>query len=184
MPSPNQPSVDQPRANPPAANPPAQSQGAAGAPRPAVTPQAAVTPPAVPPAAPAAPAEEIGTFFTAGLRVQPFGGGGEGARLDYARILARNVDSVAVSLGTPGQPTPGASGPATLTLRERDRWTTCRNLYWDFTTLAAGVRSVREGLPPNSPLDRAAAALDTALDETEALAECDNVASMISAPER
>jgi hypothetical protein len=191
----NQPSTTQPSANQPSANQPSPTQGAPAAPRAAVTPQttvtpqaAAVTPPAVSPSAPATPAAATGTF-TAGLGLQPFAGGGDAARLDYARTLARNLDSAAVSLvslyrGTSGQPMAGATGPSTLSGRERDRWTSCRNLYWDFTTFATGVQSVRDGLPPTSPLYRAAAALDTALNNLEALAECDNVASMISAPDR
>lgn len=156
------------------------------APRAVVTPQAAVvTPPAVPPSAPTAATGN----FTAGLGLQPFAGGGDAARLEYARTLARNLDSGAVSLvnlyrGTSGQPMAGATGPATLSGRERDRWTRCRDLYWDFTTFATGAQSIRDGLPPTSPLYRAAAALDTALNDIEALAECDNVASMISAPDR
>jgi hypothetical protein len=181
-PSPAAPSA--PQAMPPT-NQPTQ---APVVPRAAVTPQALVTTPAVPPSVPAAPAAATGAF-TAGLGLQPFLGGGDAARLEYARALARNLDSAAVSLvnlyrGTSGQPMAGATGPATLSGRERDRWTRCRDLYWDFTTFAAAAQSVRDGLPATSPLYRAAAALDTALDDIEALAECDNVASMISAPDR
>ncbi len=154
----------------------------------AVTPQAVVTPPAVPPSVPAAPAAATGNF-TAGLGLQPFAGGGDADRLEYARTLARNLDSAAVSLlslyrGTSGQPMAGATGPTTLSGRERDRWTRCRDLYWDFTALATGAQSIRDGLPATSPLYHAAAALDTALNDIEALVECDNVASMISAPDR
>ena len=153
-----------------------------------VTPQAVVTPPAVPPAATAAPAATTGNF-TAGLGLQPLVGGGDAVRLEYARTLARNLDSAAVSLlslfrGTSGQPMAGATNPTTLSGRERDRWTRCRDLYWDFTTFATGAQGVRDGLSPTSPLYRAAAALDTALNDIEALAECDNVAGMISAPDR
>lgn len=156
--------------------------GAAVAPQGAVTPQAVVTPPVPIPSAATG-------IFTAGLGLQPFAGAGDAPRLEYARTLARNIDSAAVSLvtlfrGTSGQPMAGATSPATLSGRERDRWTRCRDLYWDFTTLATGVQSIREGLPSTSPLYRAAAALDTVLNDIEALAECDNVASMISAPER
>jgi hypothetical protein len=171
----------------PPTNQPSAGQGAAGAPRPGVTPQgAAVTPQAV--VTGVAPAAASASF-TAGLGLQPFEGGGDAARLDYARRLAQHLDSAAVSLmslfrGTSGQPMAGATGPATISGRERDRWTRCRDLYWDFTTFATGVESIVDGLPPNSALSRAAAALDSALDNTEALGECDNVASMISAPDR
>lgn len=165
-----------PRVVPPA-NQPSPTQG------PAVTPQAVATP-----SVPAGPTAATGTF-TAGLGLQPFAGGGDAPRLEYARTLARNLDSLAVSLvtlyrGTSGQPMAGATGPATLSGRERDRWARCRDLYWDFTTFATGAESLRDGLPLTSPLYRAAAALDSVLSETEALAECDNVASMISAPDR
>jgi hypothetical protein len=161
---------------------------AAVTPQPVVTPQAVVTPPAVPPSVPAAPAAATGNF-TAGLGLQPFAGGGDAVRVEYARTLARNIDSAAVSLlslyrGTSGQPMAGATGPTTLSGRERDRWTRCRDLYWDFTTFATGAQSIREGLSPTSPLYRAAAALDTALNDIEALVECDNVAGMIGAPDR
>ena len=152
-----------------------------------VTPQATVMPQAVV-TSPTAPAAATGTF-TAGLSLQPFTGGGDAARLAYARTLAQNFDSVAVSLvnlfrGTSGQPMAGATGPTTLSARERDRWTRCRDLYWDLTTFAGAAQSIREGLSPTSPLFLRAAALDTALADIEALAECDNVASMISAPDR
>jgi hypothetical protein len=152
-----------------------------------VTPQATVTPQAVV-TSPTAPAAATGTF-TAGLSLPPFTGGGDAARLAYARTLAQNFDSVAVSLvnlfrGTSGQPMAGATGPTTLSARERDRWTRCRDLYWDLTTFAGAAQSIREGLSPTSPLFLRAAALDTALADIEALAECDNVASMISAPDR
>jgi hypothetical protein len=153
-----------------------------------VTPQAAVPPPTSPPTAPATPAASTGAL-TAGLGLQPFAGGDESARFDYARTLVRNLDSASVSLvnlfrGTSGQPNAGATEPATLSTRERERWMRCRDLYWDFTTFATGAQSVRAGVLPTSPLYRAAAALDTALDDIEALAECDNIASMISAPDR
>jgi len=172
----------------PPTNQPSPAQGPTAVPRAVVTPQASVTPPAGPPPAPAAPAAATGSN-TAGLGLQPFGGGGEASRLEYGRILARNVDSVAVSLmtlyrQTSGQPMAGATGPQMLSGRERDRWTRCRDLYMDFTTFTTGAQSIREGLSPTSQLSRAAAALDTALSEIEALAECDNVASMISAPDR
>ena len=177
------------RTAPPGTNQPSPTQqGQAATPRATVTSQAAVTPQAMvtPPATTVAAATAT---FTAGLGLQPFAGDDNAARLEYARTLARNLDSAAVSLvnlyrGTSGQPMAGATGPATLSGRERDRWTRCRDLYWDFTSFQAATQSVRDGLSPTYPLYRAAAALDTALGDVEALAECDNVASMISAPDR
>lgn len=158
---------------PSAGNAPAAAQPAA-----AVTPQAAVTSPAAP-----------SNAFTAGLAMPPFSGSGDAARYEYLRSLAHNVDSAAVSLldiyrNTSGQPMAGATAPTALSARERERWTRCRDLYWDFNSFASGLQGVREGLAANPSLQRAAADLDTALVEIEALAECDNVASMISAPAR
>jgi hypothetical protein len=155
---------------------PGAGNAAAGAPAAVVTPQAVV-------AAPAAPSNA----FTAGLAMPPFSGTGDAARYVYLRTLAHNIDSATVALvgiyrNTSGQPMAGATSPTTLSARERERWIRCRDLYWDFDSFASGLQSVREGLPANSALQRAAAALDTALTENEALAECDNLASMISAP--
>lgn len=143
-----------------------------------VTPQATVTSPGLRAAAKGA-----------GLSLQPFPGGGEAARLAYARTLAQNIDSLTVSLvnlfrGTSGQPTEGATGPTTLSARERDRWARCRDLYWDFTSFGAASQSISVGLSPTSPLYARAAALDAALADVEALVECDNISSMVTAPDR
>ena len=152
----------------------------AGAAQPAavVTPQAAVVTPAAP-----------SNAFTAGLAMPPFSGTGDAARYMYLRALAHNIDSATVVLvdiyrNTSGQPMAGASAPTALSARERERWTRCRDLYWDFNTFAAGLQGAREGLPANPALQRAAASLDSALAGLDALGECDNVASMISAPAR
>jgi len=144
-----------------------------------VTPQAAVTQP------PAAAA----SAFTAGLAIPPFAGGNDAARLEYVRTLAKNLDSAIVTLvgvfrNTSGQPMPGASVPSSLSARERERWGRCRDLHFDLTTYASGVESILDGLSANPALQRATAALDTALTELDATAECDNVSSMIAAPER
>ncbi len=144
-----------------------------------VTPQAAVTPPAAPAA----------TTFSAGLAMPPFSGGNDAGRLEYARTLAKNFDSAVVTLvglfrNTTGQPLVGATAPTSLSTRERERWGRCRDLHWDLTTYASGLESILDALPANPALRRAAAALDTALTELDATAECDNVSSMISAPER
>lgn len=157
---------------------PGAGSAAAGAPAAAVTPQAAV-------AAPAAPSNA----FTAGLAMPPFSGTGDAARYLYLRTLAHNIDSATVALvdiyrNTSGQPMAGASAPTALSARERERWTRCRDLYWDFSTFASGLQGMRQGLPVNPALQRAAASLDTALAGLDALRQCDNVASMISAPAR
>jgi len=146
-----------------------------------VTPQAAVAQPAA-----AAP---VSTAFTAGLALPPFSGGGEAQALEYSRSLARNLDSAVVVLvglfrNTSGHPMPGVASPASLSARERERWARCRDVYWDLTTYASGMRSVRPLLPAAPALRQAAAALDSALAVLDATAECDNVSSMITAPDR
>jgi len=164
---------------PPAGLPQAAQPQQPGAP--AVTPQAVVT---QPPSAASRP-----SAFTAGLALPPFAGGGEAQALEYARSLARNLDSAVVVLvslfrNTTGQPMAGASAPGQLSARERERWARCRDVYWDLTTYAGGVRSVGTALPAAPALRSAAAALDSALAALSATSDCDNVSSMISAPER
>jgi hypothetical protein len=109
----------------------------------------------------------------------PYSGATTQDALDYAGRLGHMLDSTIVTLvatfrNTSGQPMIGASSPATLSQRERDRWTRCRNLYWDLTTYAVAV----------GPLQHALADLDTAFTRSVATEECDNVASMIEAPDR
>ncbi len=151
-----------------------------------VTPQA-TQPPAVaqPPAATPGPA----SGFTAGLALPPFAGGAMPARLEYARRLAQMLDSTIVTLvgvfrNTSGQPLGGAVDTTSLSQRERDRWRRCRDLHWDLTTYTEAASGFGDSLPADAAIQRAAAALDTALSEVDATAECDNVASMISAPGR
>jgi hypothetical protein len=158
---------------------PAAAQPTAGQPAAVVTPQAAQ---------PTSPAAAPANAFTAGLGIPPFSGADVAARHEYLRTLARNLDSATVALvdlyrNTSGQPMAGATGPTALSARERERWTRCRNLYWDFNSLASGLQGIHEGIT-NASLARAASALDTALTELDALSECDNVSSMITAPER
>jgi hypothetical protein len=99
------------------------------------------------------------------------------------------LDSAIVSLvgtfrNTSGQPMIGASSPTMLSQRERDRWAHCRDLYWDLTTYAAAAGDLRQSLGSDASLQRAAADLDSAFAESVATVECDNVASMIAAPDR
>jgi hypothetical protein len=47
-----------------------------------------------------------------------------------------------------------------------------------------GVESFLDGLEGNPGLERAASALDSVLSAVDATVECDNVSSMIAAPER
>lgn len=166
------------------AAPAAQSgTGAAQPTAQASQPAAQVTPQAAHPVAPAASA------FTAGLAMPPYGGTTSDAALEYAARFGRLLDSAIVTLvdifrNTSGQPMEGASNPTDLSQRERDRWSRCRNVYWDLTTFAAAAQTLRPTLPANPALQSAAAGLDTALAASQALAECDNVASMIAAPDR
>jgi hypothetical protein len=177
---------------PPPAQPapgPAPSAAPAAAPtttpsRPPVTPQAAQAAPA------AAAAAVSGGNFTAGLAVEVFTGA-EGERLPYLRRLTTFLDSLTVSLvavfrNTSGQPLAGAASPTALSQRERDRWNRCRDLHWDLLSHAAAVQDlvVNDHLPETPSVQRAGAGLDSALTAAQATAECDNVASMITAPDR
>lgn len=157
----------------------------AGPPAAPVTPQAA-RPGAAPAAAAPAPAAAA---FTAGLAIPPYAGATPDAVLDYAARFGHMLDSAIVMLvdvfrNTSGQPMDGASSPAALSQRERDRWARCRNLYWDLTTFGAAMEPMTRALPADPALQRAAEELDSAFVENQAVANCDNVASMIAAPDR
>jgi len=159
------------------------AQPAAAAPS-TVPPPAPVTPQSARPAAGAS----TGTY-TAGLAMPPYTGATTEDAWEYAARLGRMLDSTIVTLvgtfrNTSGQPMIGASSPAALSQRERDRWTRCRDLYWDLTTYAAAVGDLGRSLGPDPSLQRAAADLDSAFTESVATVECDNVASMIAAPDR
>lgn len=167
---------------------PAAQAGAVAAPAPqpaapAAQPAPQVTPQAAHPIAPAAGS------FTAGLAMPPYAGATPDAALEYAVRFSRQLDSAIVTLvgifrNTSGQPMEGASNPTSLSQRERDRWSRCRAVYWDLTTFASAVETMRQSLPANPGLQHAAAALDSAFAASQAVAECDNVASMIAAPDR
>jgi hypothetical protein len=167
--------VLRPSAPAPAVAPPApQAESSAPA---TVTPQAA------------RPASAAGGAFTAGLAMPVYAPGGSGTAIEYADHLTHRLDSTIVTLvgvfrNTAGQPVVGATSPATLSQRERERWSRCRDLYWDLTTYGPAVRSLEPALPPNPNLRLAVAQLDTALSRSTAVVECDNVASMIAAPDR
>ncbi len=127
--------------------------------------------------------------YTAGLAMPPYSGSTTADAYDYAARLGRMLDSTIVTLvgtfqNTSGQPMIGASSPTTLSRREQDRWARCRDLYWDLTTYAAAVGTLRQTLGPDPALQRSAAELDSAFNRSVATAECDNVASMIAAPAR
>jgi hypothetical protein len=135
----------------------------------------------------AAPPASSGTF-TAGLAIEPFSGE-ESASAAYFRRFTQLLDSTIATLvgvfrGTSGQPLAGAEGPTSLSQRERDRWVTCRNLHWDLQSYVAAMHDLVESVPDNPGAQRAAEGLDSALSAVNATSECDNVASMIAAPDR
>ncbi|HVO35261.1 MAG TPA: hypothetical protein VMT21_06840 [Gemmatimonadales bacterium] len=179
------------------------ARAAAPATQPAPTPAQTAAPAAQPAAQPAAPVAQpaglvtpqsarlpaTASAFTAGLAMPAYGGGTSDAALDYAARFGRLLDSAIVTLvdifrNTSGQPMEGASNPTDLSQRERDRWARCRNVYWDLTTFAAAVETLRRTLPANPALQHAVAGLDSAFAASQAVVECDNVASMIAAPDR
>jgi hypothetical protein len=141
--------------------------------------------------APAAPAN------TSGLAIPPYDAESNyGAASTYLRRYLPMLDSTIVTLvevfrNTSGQPLGGPAGPEALSQREKDRWSRCRDLYWDLTTyrdgLGAPLTVVME-LTDNLAEARAAAVLDSALgsavSDSAAVAECDNISSMIAAPGR
>ncbi len=149
----------------PAAQPPAR-------PAPAVTPQAAAQPAVA--------------SFSAGLAIEPFSGDEEG-RVPYIRQFTQQLDSaiasmVAIFRGTSGLALAGATAPTSLSQRERDRWTRCRDLHWDLQSYVAAMHDMVEDDSP--AVARTAAALDSSLTAMRASVECDNISSMITAPDR
>ncbi len=156
----------------------APANAAGAAPRPAsVTTQAAVQ------VAPAAGA------FTAGLSVAPYAGTTDADRDAYVARFTWMLDSTVVALvgvfrNTTGQPVTGAESPASLSQRERDRWAHCRDLHFDLQSYPAAFHDLVARLPQGAGVQRAAAALDSALSAMPATSECDNLASMIEAPGR
>ncbi len=193
-----------------AAQAPARSQGAAqlGAPTQAAPTQSQAAPPQqapagnaaagnanaaaiVTPQAQPAPAAPAAAAFTAGLSVPVFSGTAAAA-LDYGRTFGQMLDSTIVTLvgvfrNTSGQPISGATGPDVLSGREKDRWARCRNIYWDLTSYRTGLEAALPSYTAPA-LAHAARELDSALvaalDDSSATPECDNVSSMITAPNR
>ena len=127
---------------------------------------------------------------TAGFSVEPPSGEEDAdALLGHARDLAHLLDSAIVTLvgvfrNTSGQPVAGATAPNMLSQRERDRWSRCRDIHWDLLSYPTALEPLREGLEDNPAVRRALVALDSALHAQRATDECDNLTSMIAAPER
>lgn len=151
------------------ANPPAS------APASAVAPQSARAVPAAPPA------------FTAGLSMSAYDGSSDDDRNRWLRTFVTQLDSatallVGVFRNTSGQPLAGATAPTSLSARERERWSRCRDLHFDLRSYAAVMHDMVEELPEQA--QRAGVALDSSLAALQATAECDNITSMITAPAR
>lgn len=146
----------------------------------AVAPQAARTPGAA--RAPVA-------AFTAGLAMEPYSSEGEAAMQAYVGRFTQRLDSTIITLiavfrGTTGQPLAGAETPAALSQRERDRWGRCRDLHYDLQSYAAAMRDLAGDLPEEAAVQRAGEALDSSLTALQATSGCDDVSSMIAAPDR
>lgn len=160
--------------------------GAAGA----VTQAARGNQPAAQPAAPAAPRTQPITdpTLTAGFWMPGYEGTDDDALLEYSRALARRLDSAVVALveifrNTTGAPVVGATGPNILATREKGRWQRCRLIHFDLGTLGDAAMFLKDSLTAPT-LNRAAVTLSDAFEGLSATAECDNVVSMVEAPDR
>ena len=127
--------------------------------------------------------------FTAGLSMTNYDGHSDGERDAYVARFTQLLDSAVVTLvdvfrNTSGQPIVGAENPASLSQRERDRWTRCRDLHFDIPPYAGAFQDLERHLPQTPAMSRAATQLDSALAAIQATSECDNLASMIAAPGR
>jgi hypothetical protein len=136
----------------------------------------------------ATPAATTGAF-TAGLALAPYSGSSDADLGAYVARFTQLLDSAAVSLvnvfrNTSGQPVTGAESPAALSQRERDRWTRCRDLYFDLQTFQSAFHALLPRLPQSGNVPRTSATLDSSLAAVQAPAECDNIASMVEAPAR
>ncbi len=173
----------------PAAAKPARATPTLAGPQ-ATPPTATPTPAAagVQPQATGVPAAPAAATTSAGMAMEPFNEE-EGEIGAYARRFAIQLDSAIAALvtvfrNTSGQPLAGAAEAGTLSQRERDRWGRCRDLHWDLQTFVAAAHDLPTAFEEAPALQRAAAALDSSLTAFQATSECDNVASMIAAPER
>ena len=125
----------------------------------------------------------------AGFSVEPYAGASAAELAAYSRHFTQRLDSAVIALvdifrNTSGAPLAGASGPSVLSSRERGRWSRCRVLYFDLQSYSDAVAVLQDSLSANADAQRAAAGLAQALDSLQALAECDNIGSMIEAPDR
>jgi hypothetical protein len=181
------PSVSAPNAPSPSPAAGAAAAGAPAAPTPAQRP-AAPAAAAVTPAAPVAAAPAADPTLTAGFAMPGFEGATEAEALEYARMMALRLDSAAVSLyelfrNTSGAPMAGATGPNMLSTREKNRWRRCRLIQFDLGTFGDAAAVLRDTLTA-ARLQRSALNLADAFEAMTATAECDNLVSMVEAPDR
>ena len=164
------------------------SQPAPDTTRRASTPAGAVSTQATRPTNPAVRGPSVAAF-TAGLAMDPYASEGEEAMRRYVARFTQRLDStiatlIAVFRGTTGQPLAGAESPAALSQRERDRWARCRDLHYDLQSYGPAMHDLAGDLPEDGAVQRAGEQLDSALTALRATSGCDDVSSMIMAPDR
>lgn len=183
--------VTAPVVNPPVSRPDSSAPANNRANRPSGLPTPVVPPPAAAPAPAPAPARQpsVDSSVTAGFWMPAYGGSSEADLLSYARSLVLRTDSAVNALvdvfrNTSGAPMAGATSPNVISSRERGRWDRCRLLHFDLRTLADAAAFLKDSLPGGPTLRRAIGGLDDAYQGLAASEECDNVVSMIQAPDR
>ena len=127
--------------------------------------------------------------MTAGFWMPAFTGHSDAEKLDYARTLVLRLDSAVVALvevfrNTSGAPLAGATGPTALSAREKGRWQRCRLIQFDLGTISEAVGIIKDSLPGGPMVARGAANLADQFEALVATGECDNIGSMIDAPDR
>jgi len=124
---------------------------------------------------------------TGGFFMPPSGARSDSGRIEYLRIYALRLDSaisalVEVFRGT--APPPLAQDLAGVSSRVRDRWDRCRRFYFDLASFGDAMVIVKDSLPANALLARAATGLTDGFENTAGLQECDNIASALEEPAR
>ncbi len=118
-----------------------------------------------------------------------FGGSTDAEKLDYARTLALRADSAIVALvavfrGTTGAAMVGATEPSVISSREKARWDRCRLIHFDLRTQGDAAAFLRDSMPGGPTLQARALNLAEAYEALQATEECDNLVSMMEAPDR
>jgi len=126
--------------------------------------------------------------MTAGFWMPAYSGTSEADRLEYARMLAMKTDTAILALidvfrNTSGAPMVGASSPMVISTREKSRWQRCRLIHFDLRTLGDAAAFLRDSIPGGPTVQRAAVSLHDAFEGLEATEGCDQVVSMIEAPD-